>query len=395
MSLFAAGCLCNVVNVRHARHAAARSNSPVARRRMVVIAWVLGLVALASFAYVTSSAGGLLAAYGRSKGGGEAASGYIGEAPLLALPAIVLLFLAWRGQRLTTGRLALVLVFASPHLIHGLLGARRGPTFLILGALMASGYLVSSRRPRLASVVGGLLVLGSVVLFLFANRPHIYIGSSPGENVRLTADSLLTSQIREGEDWTYSTGLILTSSYHGEHLWGRRLLTVLLVRPIPKQLWPTKYHDVGMGWMETGEDMGGLSDSDWVGAVGWRPQRGSAAGFIASLFHEFSYAGLIACYSLGWLYSYLWRKSVQLGGMWAMLYIFAAILSVYIPTQSVTAWLHRFLIMSIPTVILWRRFVAPAERHAATMRGARASARPAARPAARSQSLPVGLRPVS
>jgi hypothetical protein len=102
------------------------------------------------------------------------------------------------------------------------------------------------------------------------------------------------------------------------------------------------------------EDVGGIPDAEWVAAVGWIPLRGSAAGFITDLFLEFSWGALLFCYLLGRFYGALWRKAATLGGVWTLLFIEAAALSVYIPTQSVSAVFHRFLFMTIPTLLLWK-----------------------------------------
>jgi hypothetical protein len=81
-------------------------------------------------------------------------------------------------------------------------------------------------------------------------------------------------------------------------------------------------------------------------------------GFTADLFLEFSWGGLIGCLLLGTFYGGLWRRAKQFGGLWVLLYIEAAALSVYVPTQSVSAVLHRFLFMFVPTLIFWHMLVA-------------------------------------
>jgi hypothetical protein len=196
------------------------------------------------------------------------------------------------------------------------------------------------------------------MLFLVANRSKIYLGSQ-WEDAAVSVQQTTDLYTSGGEDWSFAAGMILTSNRHDRHFWGRRLFTVVFVRPIPKQIWPNKYYDVGMGWLQDQSDMAGLSDAQWLTAVGWIPTRGSAAGFVADLFLEFSYAGLLACFLFGYVFSFLWRKASTERSIWTVLYLFAAILSVYVPTQSVSAWLHRFLLMSVPAVVAWRYFVLP------------------------------------
>ncbi|VFN03209.1 MAG: hypothetical protein BECKG1743D_GA0114223_107523 [Candidatus Kentron sp. G] len=93
----------------------------------------LGFIAIAAYLNSLENVGGFLAAYSRSKGGGYASSGYIGEAILLSFPAIALIAIARRVvNRLRIRDVILVLLIAAPHLIQGTIGGRRGPLFLIL-----------------------------------------------------------------------------------------------------------------------------------------------------------------------------------------------------------------------------------------------------------------------
>ena len=67
--------------------------------------------------------------------------------------------------------------------------------------------------------------------------------------------------------------------------------------------------------------------------------------------------GLLGCLAVGFAFSRLWQRSVSSGGVWIALYVIAAALSIYLPTQSLSAWLYRFLFMAVPTVAVWRMFV--------------------------------------
>jgi hypothetical protein len=341
------------------------------------MAYVLGGISLAAYWSMTVYVGGLSAVYGQAKGGLVTSSGYLGEAPMFALPAIGLLFFAWAGQRFTPGRIALLLIFASPLIVHGLLGARRGPTFMIMAALLVGGYAVSQKRPKLVTVFISVLLLGSLLLFLINNRSRIYIGSDMLAEWSAPAATPDENTIDSGEDYIFSSGLILTSRHTGTHFWGLRYLVNTVVRPIPRQFWPNKYTDTGFGWLDDQSDMEGMTDNDWSAAVGWLPVRGAAAGFIADFYLEFSYLGLAGCFFMGWFYSYLWRGMVVRGGIWAILYLYAAVLSIYVPTQNVTgAWLYRLLLFSVPTIAAWRWYISPAASSAVA-----APARRVARPA--------------
>ena len=89
-----------------------------------------------------------MAAYGRPYGAGLSISGYVGEAVLLSIPGIIMLFLSRSGLAMRPGDVGLVAMFASPLLLNGILGARRGPTFMILLTLFLCSSVLRSRRPR-------------------------------------------------------------------------------------------------------------------------------------------------------------------------------------------------------------------------------------------------------
>lgn len=329
------------------------------RGRVLGIALGLGGLAVIGYWLMIYMRGGPAVVYGQAYGGIRAATGYLNELPLLCLSAIGLLYLAWAGRGFTLGRILLLAVVASPLLIHGLLGARRGPTFMVLAALILGGFLVSPRRPRLITIVVTVFCLGVLILFLVSNRNRIYLGASALQEWRTGSSRNVVTEITAGDDWVYSGGTILTSNHLGFNHWGSRFAVIFFVRPIPRQVWPTKYEDLGFAWLEHQDDMGGMTDREWIGVVGWRPSRGSAAGFVADLFLEFSYLGIFACYGFGRIYSYLWKQCVLERGAWLILYLFAVVLSVYVPTQSVSAWLHRFCFLAIPTVVLWYLLVRP------------------------------------
>jgi hypothetical protein len=352
--------------------------SPSGRARAATLGTLLGVMAVMGFLVGIMGAGGLTGAYGQAKGGGFVTSGYIGEAPMLAFPAIGLLALAWQNTRLTADRMFALLVFAAPFLIHGILGARRGPTFMIFMALLFAVYTIAGRRPKLAVVVPAIAVLGLLTVWLVNNRGRIYIGTdwAPTEQASLVYRQ--GRDIGSGDDWAYGAGVMLTSREFGTHYWGWRYLGHVLVQPIPRQLWPDKYHAIGLGWLSDQGYSMGMTTNEWARAVGWVPAGGSACGIVADFFAEFGYLGVVACFGFGWLYGYLWKRSAYEGGVWRAIYLFAVILSIYVPTQNFNAWYYRFLIMSIPTAVVWRLYLSERRQAIAAMHAPR---RVAPRPA--------------
>ena len=330
--------------------------SPLFRKNLLAMSYLLAAVGVGSFLYLLIISGGLTASYGSAKGGvGGSPSGYVTEASLLTIVAIVLYLIAHQGDKITIKMIITVLVFASPHLIHGILGARRGPTFLILFTIIFGWYLVKARRPSLRMIIAAIGVLGILLLFLVSQRNQIFIGSDFQFDEEAMNKAIAPSEISSGETSVYSLGLILASDYHHRHFWGKRMVAQLLVRPVPKQLWPTKYEDTGMEFMVTQPGSGGMTGPQWREALGWIPESGSASGFVADSFLELSWGGLILCYLLGWVFSYLWKRAVIDAGVWNIIYLEASALSVYIPTQGMfSAWAYRFMFLAIPTFLIWK-----------------------------------------
>ena len=211
-----------------------------------------------------------------------------------------------------------------------------------------------------------MVILGGLMLFLVSNRRNIYLGSDLDFDRQAFVDRLVVRDGSSGQEFIYSSGLILTAERLDRFYWGRRYFGILFVRPIPRQVWPTKYEDLGLGWMVNQPGTGGFSDWEWLGAVGFRPLRGSAGGFVADMFLEFWWFGVIVCYLIGRLYGYCWTRSVRSGQFWTLVYVELLALSVYLPAQSVQAWLYRALLLTVPTGILWKWFVVPGRRRAAT-----------------------------
>ena len=332
--------------------------TPTARRNLIRLAIVLGCISAFFFYYSVFGAGGITKAFGRPKGGGiRLASGYFGEAIGLCLPAIVLLLFAWRKEKLRLPQWLLIIFLASPYLLTGFLGTRRGPTFMILGGMAFTWFLVRSSRPRLVKVVGTVLMIAFIVVLLFTNRSRWYIGSP--EPIDWSAPwRFLTGKAgaSEGDDYVVATANIAVRYHTGKFGWGRSLLITFFVRPIPKQLWPTKYQDAAEFLFSPRE---AVTSEDMRDLVGWVPASGSAIGGVADLFREFSWGSALAMFLYGLFYRIVWQRAREYQGFWMILYITAASLSIYIPTQSMSAVFHRFLFLSIPLAALWRAFIGP------------------------------------
>lgn len=329
--------------------------SPVMRQWAKYTGFLLGGFGLGVYLWLIYARGGLAQVYGRPKGGLFGVSGYVASAPLLTIPATLLYLIASFGQRRSWRHVVVCMILMSPHLIHAFLGARRGTAFFAVGALFFGWFTTGTRRPSLGLSVATLVCVGLLMFFLGSQRERLYLGSEFYFDREALWEAVSPKDVDVGNTTVYSWGLILTSHQTQHHFWGRRYLAQILIRPIPRQLWPGKYAALGLEWMDTAPGSGGMSEFDWLNAVGWVPQAGSAAGVVADAYLEFGVWGLFVCYLVGRIYSELWKRAVVIRGVWMLLYAEAAAISVFVPTQGVTtAWFYRLLFLGIPTYVLWR-----------------------------------------
>ncbi|MBI1374428.1 MAG: oligosaccharide repeat unit polymerase [Phycisphaera sp.] len=335
-----------------------------AKTRSVILrlAWFFAVVAFGVFIYKVELRGGFVHVFSRPKPYLGASSGYISELPMLAYPAMILAAIAMQGRRIDMTVVVTLLVMAWPQLMMATLGGRRGPAFLVLCTLAACFFIIRKKKPDIRTVFGGIGVVGLVLVFLATNRHELYIGSDLDVDTDEWIHEATQRSANIGNEYVYGGSLILTADYAERYYWGKRLGVLLFVRPIPRQIWPTKYEDLGVDWMEAEPGTGGYSMNEWQGAVGFVPLSGSAGGFVADAYIELWWFGAILCYFIGRVYSYVWRRASLEGGFWLFVYVILLALSVYLVAQSVGAWLYRALLICVPTWVMWRWAVEPLRR---------------------------------
>jgi hypothetical protein len=331
--------------------------------RVYGFALFLGGLALVAFAVNIHNVGGLFEAYSVEKGGGYAESGYVRDAIFWAVPAIALLAYCIANDGRKPRYLIAAAIFAAPLAIHGLLGARRGPTFMITATLATGWFLAQRRRPPLLVFFSGGLLLGLTLMAIVTFREQFRIGSELMEDTIGTVTKMaeefderrMESMDRTlgGNEFVYGANVMLTFEEKQDFFWGTRLLTILFIRPIPKQIWPTKYEDVGMErylvnvGLGTGEDM-----------VMWATL-GAAPGFVADLFAEFSWGAILVSFLAGWGYGCAWRGAVHGNGLSLVIYILLVSLSIFFILQTMEAIVFRLMFTAAPVVLAWR-WIAPA-----------------------------------
>ncbi|WP_146451371.1 hypothetical protein [Bythopirellula polymerisocia] len=328
----------------------------VSRHKLLGLALVLGGIGVIGFLISIFTVGGFDVAYSQAKGGGYTGSGYVRELPHLTIPAIALLFLARKKQGFALEDWVLLALFCFPFAVSGILGTRRGPLFMVLGAVIFSHMLFSRRRISLTKMLPAVGLMGISVLFVFAHRSVIYLNSDFEFSLDSLAEVIAPSKrvsrdrIDSSSVWLISTATIVAANQSHVHHWGQRWGVILFIRPIPKQLWPTKYEDVGFEWMVNGRSFEGISPQYWYRSVGWLPPVGSAISFIADAYLELWYFYTLLLYLMGRMFAELWKRARTLSGLWAVIYVVSAAISIFLVAQSVEAFFFRFLFISILTI---------------------------------------------
>ena len=318
--------------------------------RLARAAIALGLIGVVGFGVGLLTVGGFEEAYGRAYSGGWSESGYVREFFHLTIPAVLMLSLSGEVKRTAAARIWLAL-FLLPLGIHGALGARRGPLFMVIVVCVAAWFLVRNTRPTGWKVLGGGAALGLLLLFVFANRNQIFIGSS----FDLEASPIEYIQGgREGNEFIYGSGTIITADVADRFSWGGRYAQVFFIRPVPRSLWPRKY--------QVGENLFGVNIEQNMGVdidlmsdiVGWRGAVGAAPGIVADMFLEFSWGMVVALFLIGLLYGRAWRACVTRGGRASVTYGMLLCLSLYMVMQTLEAVSFRFLLMEVFMMFAWR-----------------------------------------
>jgi hypothetical protein len=324
-----------------------------ARVRLVRAAVALATLGLIAWIYMIIYSGGLYAVYGHPYGWFGADSGYVGEAYQFGLPGALLLLLVRSGCRLRRWDVVWIGIALLPLLGHGLLGARRGPTFIALVGVGAMWYLVRARRPRLGAALLGGLAVGLLLLFLLANRNHIYLGS---ELAFTGTGAAHTFEVESGNEFVFGAGAALNAESLDSFMWGRRYLVALLVRPIPRALWPTKYADAArflnipsIDHIEKDAQL-----TDFTSTIGWSGAIGSAPGGIFDLWIEFGWAYLFALFAVGWGFGRIYRKALSQGGFWLAFYALTTALSIFFIMQDWSAFAFRALLLGAVMWLGWR-----------------------------------------
>ncbi|HEY9138512.1 MAG TPA: hypothetical protein VIM67_09580, partial [Terriglobus sp.] len=216
---------------------------PTVPRRLLFGGSIAGALGLLCWAITIVNVGGFVNAYSASYTGGWDDSGYIRDGSILLLLGVMTALLSRSAGGPRVPAYCMLAIFGVPWLAAAVLMARRGPTFELAVFAFMSWYVNRKKRPPIAALGVGGVCLGWLVLFLVTNRSSIYIGSD--FDVKTDVSSIVESP-DTGNEWIYGGGTVLSSERRGHYFWMRRYLAQILVRPIPRSIWPNKYEDFGV-----------------------------------------------------------------------------------------------------------------------------------------------------
>jgi hypothetical protein len=331
------------------------------KRKLLQLAWVLGLIAIAAYWFSIYEGGGFFRAYSRSKGGGRSVSGYQSEAYNLGIAAVLLYSIGIQGRRIRGEHLLTMLLFASPLLLPGIFGGFRGPLFLGMSGCFFAWHLAKGRLPKPRVIVLASAIALLALVMVQSQRRHVYFGSGKSFDIDRFWQALHKEEINAGDNFVVSSGAVLAHHRTEQFHYGRRFIITFFIRPIPRQIWPTQYDDMAELLYGEGYTYGGMlelySEQMWINSLGWKPLSGYAVNSIVDLYGEFSWGFVGACWLLGWGLGRLWANFRQRGGLWLVFYVMAMVLSVYLPTQSFSAFVHRLLYVSVMTYVLARMVI--------------------------------------
>jgi hypothetical protein len=341
LAFFIAFCVGALLGSGHARWSPANRvhpMSPVAGERMFACGFWIGMVGVGVWLLLIIAGGGLQEVYGVRYGGGELhPSGWVRETNNLYLVGLVLCLASGALLR-ERHRYLVAALLATPHIVHAILGARRGPTFVTAVLLYIGWNVFRNRRPALLTSLVGGGALGLLMIFLVGNRDYIYVGSQ--ERLQTDLSQTYVFRFGPGNEYVVGSGLVVTADRRQQFGWGLSIIEQLLLRPIPKEFLPNKY-DILQKSNVTGADI--------ATTIGWIAAEGSAATLFAQIFTEFGWWGMLPCLLVGWSYGWGWRRSILTPSVgWQVLYVLLAQGLLHLLAQDFWAMAVPFLLMFVP-----------------------------------------------
>ncbi len=196
-------------------------------------------------------------------------------------------------------------------LAQALLGGDRGPLFSGVSVAVISYSIARRKRIELWRAVGALLVVGSGIILVFANREKIHFGGHESEQVQSTAEAingLVGTDENEqehdssGQEFLVHAVEIATVDQTGKLGYGVFWVELLVINPIPRLLWPEKAYPAAPG----------ISPADIREHTSFAIAGGSAPGIVADLYTQFHLLSTIFFFFLGFAFRRLFIEACKL-----------------------------------------------------------------------------------
>jgi hypothetical protein len=188
----------------------------------------------------------------------------------------------------------LILYFAD-----AIMGGDRGPVFSVASIAFISYSIARRKRVELLRAIGLLVLIGSLVVFVFSNRAKLHLGGNESAQVESSAegfhDLVGTNEYDQehgtsGQEFLYHVVQLNTVDQTGKLDYGVSWLEFLVINPIPKLLWPEKTvpPPIGVTWADIREHT----------SLAIAP--GSAPGIVADIYARFHLGSMLFFFALGY-----------------------------------------------------------------------------------------------
>jgi hypothetical protein len=270
------------------------------------VVWKFGFWAaslgLSLYIVFIERSGGFAVSYSQAHGHAmawEQNTAYLYYGPWLMLSGAAMMIFADprspRGKWLTFIAYGFLILYFADAIMCG----DRGPVFSAASVAFVSYSITRRRRFELLRAIGLLVVIGSAVIIVFANRAKLHLGGdelTPVESSSEAFNDLVGTNEYDrehgssGQEFLYHAVQLSTVDQTGKLDYGVSWLEFLVINPIPKLLWPEKAvpPPIGVTWADIREHT----------SLAIAP--GSAPGIVADIYARFHLGSVLFFFALGY-----------------------------------------------------------------------------------------------
>jgi hypothetical protein len=276
--------------------------TPWNRRAMWKVGFWAACIGLILYVIFLERSGGFAASY--SQGHGQAMAwktntAYLYYGPWLMLSGSTMMIFGDPKSRTRRWMKYIPYSFLMMFLADAIMGGDRGPLFSASAVAFVSYSIARRRRVELLRAFGLLLIVGCVIIIVFANRERIHVGEHDSEQVRSSSEALNelvgTSEYEQehatsGQEFLYHAVELNTVDQTGKLDYGVSWIEFLVLNPIPRLLWPEKKYppSPGINWTD-------IQEHTSLAIAG-----GAAPGIVADLYVRFHLFSTLFFFALGY-----------------------------------------------------------------------------------------------